>query len=417
MEKFQINIHDLLESISKAQDLVSPRLSNHHQQVAYLSYRLAEQIDLPIEQQRDVYLAGLLHDIGALSTAEKLELIEAEPVNVNNHGFRGAKLIQDFKPLQGPANIIKYHHLPWNYGEGRTFNGEDVYLASHIIHLVDCTCALIRPDQNIIMQLPKLLSVIRKQVGLKFEPNLVDALCELGSKEYIWLDLVSSEPIKMISNPGLFDIHTSEIDDIVDLAYIFSHIIDFRSRSTALHSAGVAKTAERLARIMGFSPYECKMMLIAGYLHDLGKIAINSDILEKSDKLTEDEYNTIRSHTYYTYHMLEPVKQLQTITTWASYHHEKIDGTGYPFHIAGDSLSLGSRIMAVADIFTAITEDRPYRKGMEFAEVKQVLTDMVSNNAIDGKVVDVLLGNFKEIDTVREKAQAEALELYENFLN
>ena len=70
MDRLQININELLESISKAQDLVSPRLSNHHRQVAYLAFRLAEQIDLPTEQQRDIYLAGLLHDIGALSTPE-----------------------------------------------------------------------------------------------------------------------------------------------------------------------------------------------------------------------------------------------------------------------------------------------------------------------------------------------------------
>jgi HD-GYP domain-containing protein (c-di-GMP phosphodiesterase class II) len=416
MDRLQININELLESISKAQDLVSPRLSNHHRQVAYLAFRLAEQIDLPTEQQRDIYLAGLLHDIGALSTPERLELIESEPINIFSHGFRGARLLNGFAPLMNAAHIIKFHHLPWNHGEGRSFEGEDVSFASHIIHLADRTCALVLPGENIIMQLEKILAVIRKQAGAKFEPSLVDALCELGSVESIWLDLVSDEPNEAISDSGLVSIHTAEIDDVVGLAYIFSHMIDFRSRFTAVHSAGVASTAEKLAQLIGFSPYECKMMLIAGYLHDLGKIAIDSEILEKSAKLTEDEFNTVRVHTYYTYHLLKPISQLQTINIWASYHHEKLDGTGYPFHITGDSLPLGSRIMAVADIFAAITEDRPYRKGMDFNGTREILNQKVADNAIDGSVVNILLENYDEINSIRKQAQLEAAEHYDSFM-
>jgi HD-GYP domain-containing protein (c-di-GMP phosphodiesterase class II) len=201
----------------------------------------------------------------------------------------------------------------------------------------------------------------------------------------------------------------------VDLAMIFSRIIDFRSRFTALHSAGVAKTAEKLAQLVGFSPYECKMMLIAGYLHDLGKIAIDSDVLEKPARLDEDEFNKMRAHTFYTYYSLEPLEQLRTINTWASFHHEKLDGSGYPFHIAGDSLPVGSRIMAVADVFTAITEDRPYRKGMEFDNAKKVLNNMVADNALDGRIVKLLLENYHELDEIRKTAQDEAAGQYEKF--
>lgn len=294
--------------------------------------------------------------------------------------------------------------------------GEDVPLASHVIHLADRTCALVRSDSNIISQIPDIMSTIRKQANTVFHPDLVDALFELSKKEYIWLDLISQYSATIISNTGLFNTHTLEIDDIVDLALVFSNIIDFRNRFTARHSAGVAKTAERLAQLSGFSLYECKMMLIAGYLHDLGKIAISDDILEKPSKLNEDEFNEMRAHTYYTYHLLEPLVQLKTINTWASFHHEKLNGTGYPFHIAGDSLSLGSRIMAVADVFTAITENRPYRQGMNFDKTKNVLSNMVASNALDGKVVNLLIDHFNEINNIRENSQIEAAEQYKNFL-
>lgn len=255
-------------------------------------------------------------------------------------------MIERFKPLQNAAGIIKFHHLPWNYGSGSAFMGEDVPLASHIIHLADRACTLVRPDSNIISQVPNIMDKISKQKNTVFHPDLVEALFELSKKEYIWLDINLQYSSPIISNTGFFSVHALEIDDIIDLAMVFSHIIDFRNKFTARHSAGVAKTAEKLAQLCGFSAYECKMMLVAGYLHDLGKIAISDDILEKPSKLSEDEFFEIRAHTYYTYHLLEPLVQLRTINTWASFHHEKLDGTGYPFHISGDSLSLGSRIMA-----------------------------------------------------------------------
>lgn len=416
MDKIRINLYDLLACISNAQDLVSPKISNHQQQVAYLTFHLSEHMHIPMEQKRDVFLAALIHDIGALSTIEKLELVEGEPLNINNHAFNGTKLLEGFKPLKHAASIIKFHHISWNKGEGNSFMGEDVPFASHIIHLADRTCALIDFNKNILMQVPHMLDKILKQSNTKFEPNSVDALFELSTKEHIWLDLASRDPREMVPDSGLSKILTLEINDVIDLSFVFSRIIDFRSKFTARHSAGVAKTAEKLANLVGFSPYECKMMLIAGYLHDLGKLAISDDILEKPDKLTKDEFSVMRSHTYYTYRLLEPIKQLKTINTWASYHHEKINGNGYPFHISGDSLSLGSRIMAVADVFTAITEDRPYRKGMDSVKAKRILLSMVESNALDANVVSLLVDNFKEINIVRETAQIEAAESYKVFL-
>ena len=335
---------------------------------------------------------------------------------MNSHAFRGAKLFEEFKPLQRAAGMIKYHHLPCKNGEGRSYLGEDVPFGSHILHIADRTCALICPETNILSQIPGIVSAISKQADTVFHRGLVDALAALSKKEYIWLDLTSRYSSSIIAGTGLFNIHTLEIDDIVDLALVFSHIIDFRSPFTARHSAGVAKTAETLAWRSGFSPYECKMMLVAGYLHDLGKIAICDDILEKPSKLNEDEFNEIRAHTYYTYRLLEPLSQLETINTWASFHHEKLNGAGYPFHIAGDNLSLGSRVMAVADVFTAITENRPYRAGMNFESTRNVLNNMVAGNALDESIVNIVINNFEEINAIRETSQIEAAEQYKSFL-
>lgn len=402
--------------MSNAQDLVSPNLSNHHQQVAYLAFRLAEQMKLPVERQKNIFFAALAHDIGAFSMKERLEIIEKEPFTVHNHAFKGAKLLEEFKPLKHSANIIKFHHLPWNYGEGRFYMGEEVLLGSHIIHLADRVAAILPQNSSVISALPEILSKIKDQSGSIFQPELTEALFELSKKEYIWLDLISDSPLKMIKDSDLINILILEIDDIIDLSYIFSHIIDFRSSFTARHSAGVAKTARKIAELMGFSPYECKMMLIAGYLHDLGKIAISSDILEKPARLNEEEFNEMRTHTYYTYHLLDTIEQFKTINTWASYHHEKLNGTGYPFHIGGDELPLGSRIMAAADVFTAVTENRPYRDGMSSISTVNVLNDMVKSGALDSNVVRLVTDNFEMINNIRESAQQIAVKQFNKFM-
>lgn len=145
-------------------------------------------------------------------------------------------------------------------------------------------------------------------------------------------------------------------------------------------------------------------------------LIINNSFQSVNPLLNEDEFNAIRSHTYYTYQLLETVPQFRTINTWASYHHERLDGKGYPFHIKGDNLTLGARVMAVADVFTAITENRPYRLGMNDFHATEVLNNMVSNGALDGKVVGLLIEHFQTISELRENSQQKASKRYEDFL-
>ena len=176
----------------------------------------------------------------------------------------------------------------------------------------------------------------------------------------------------------------------------------------------MAAVAEKLARLVGFSENECKMMLIAGYLHDIGKLAVDDSILLKPAKLTPEEFNDIRSHTYHTYRTLQTISDFETINIWASYHHEKLNGKGYPFHISGDEIPLGSRIMAAADIFTAVTEDRPYRKGMDKCKVTNVLKSFVKDQSICPFVYTAIEENYDELEEVRANAQHMAEERYQH---
>ncbi|HOJ49170.1 MAG TPA: HD domain-containing protein [Bacillota bacterium] len=413
MKEINIKLYDFLNCISDAVDLVSPILSNHHQKVAYLSYRLAEQLNIPEDRKFSVFIAALLHDVGSLSIQERLEIIEREPDYINIHAFNGYRLFREFSFFENEAKIIKYHHLPWNYGEGKTFDGEEVPFECHIIHLADRVSARIDVN-NVLFQLRDIRKYVQKNKDKLFEPNIVDALLALSQKEYIWLDLASQFPIKNLPK----DIPTPmlNIDDIISLSSVIAQIVDFRSKFTARHTAGVAQTASKLAELAGMTPYECKMMLVAGYLHDLGKLVIDPNIIDKPNGLNEFEVSKMRSHTYYTYQLLNRVPQFDEIKKWAAYHHEKINGNGYPFHLKGDELPLGSRVMAVADVFTAITEDRPYRVGMRYENAVKLLMSMVDDGSLDGDIVKILIENYHDINKVRIEAQEKAVVQYNRFL-
>lgn len=400
------NLYDLVVCITKAIDLVNPKVTNHHQQVAYLSYNIADAMQLTIEQKRSLVIAALLHDVGAIALQDNLDFNEEEHIELNAHAFLGARLFEGSPILDKIANIIKYHHISWNYGEGKLYHGEIVPMLSHIIHFADRIAIL--PDRNvyILSQIKTIKEYAKSGMNTSFAPEIVEAFLKICEKEALWLDYVYQPMISMVPNDLSLESIKLTLDEVVGLTKIFSQIIDFRSPFTAMHSAGVAAVGLKLAELSGFSEDECKMMNIAANLHDIGKLAIPREILEKQGKLTAEEYDIIRSHSFYTYRLLKSVKGFETIAQWAAYHHEKLNGSGYPFHLKGNSLSLGARIMAVADIYAAISEDRPYRKGMPKDRAIAVLQGMANNEGISQEICNLLMDNYECI----EKARGESAE-------
>ena len=410
------NLYDLVSCMTKAVDLISLEVSNHHQQVAYLSYALSEKLQLPLEEKQTLVLSALLHDIGALSYHDRLDIIEEGPQTSKSHAYIGARLLCDFAPLKNVAEVIHYHHIPWDRGAGRSHGGERVPILSHVVHLADRVVVQIDHRENIISQINRIRENIKGKRDTIFVPEQVDAFLDISQEEALWLELTNQPFASGIPDDLSLETLKLTLDEVVDLTGVFARIIDFRSPFTARHSAGVAATAEKLAELAGFSLDECKMMNIAGNLHDIGKLAVPREIIEKQEKLEPAEFDIIRSHTFYTYNLLSSIRGFEVINQWASYHHEKLNGTGYPFHIQANGLSLGSRIMAVADIFTAITEDRPYRKGMSDRQTGEVLGRMVENGSISGQVVSLLLDNYQDITQMRREAALRADSDYQKIM-
>jgi HD-GYP domain-containing protein (c-di-GMP phosphodiesterase class II) len=272
-------------------------------------------------------------------------------------------------------------------------------------------------DQEILGQIREIRQKIWERSGSLFIPSLVEAFVELSSKEYFWLDLASPFLDSVLLRRGPMSTIELSWTDLMSLTTLFCQIIDFRSPFTATHSSGVAASAEALSQLAGFSERESRMMKIAGFLHDLGKLVIPSEILEKRTKLTESEFNLIRSHSFYTYRILENISDLSTVNAWGSFHHERPDGKGYPFHYREKDLPLGSRIMAVADVFTAVNEDRPYRKGMRKPGVLRILREMALNMGLDPAMVSMLEQHYDDVNDLRIRAQEASHQEYRELLS
>lgn len=414
MESTRVNLYEMLLCITNSVDLVAPQLANHHQQVAFLAYQVAKALGLSRKEQQEIIIGGMLHDIGALNVVERLALIEEEPTTVNGHAFRGARLLEYYRPFTAIAQAVRYHHIKWQDATRKRDN-TNVPLASHILYLADRVCVLINKNHEVLRQIPEIMSRIESKKGSHFMPSAVDAMHRLSKIEHIWLALAGKNPINYLP-PEILDMAELDLDNLIDLARMFSRIIDFRSHFTATHSAGVAKTAEKLGELCGFSNNECKLILIAGYLHDLGKLAIDNALLEKPTALTEKEFDIIRSHTFFTYELLNCSDSFSTIKKWAAFHHEKLNAQGYPFHLSAEDIPLGARIMAVADIFTALTEDRPYRQGMEKEKVIDVMESMVNDGSICSNVVSILKNNVDLLTEVCRSYQQIAEKDYTEFL-
>lgn len=136
-------------------------------------------------------------------------------------------------------------------------------------------------------------------------------------------------------------------------------------------------------------------LIIAANLHDLGKLAVPNKILDKPTQLTKEDFAIVKCHTYYTRQALEKVNGFEDIVDWAANHHEKLDGTGYPYGIDGSKLTKESRLMSCLDMYQALTEDRPYRKGLTHTKTMEILYEHASKGYIDSNIVKDLDKVFK----------------------
>ncbi|SHF10774.1 HD-GYP domain-containing protein [Desulforamulus putei] len=397
MEQFITNYFKLLSSLSLAMDFGSHGLMRHHQRVALIALQIGKLYGLDHHQLERLFTAAILHDAGSSTWEEKGQITEYFTTETLKHCKKGYVLFKDHLLFRSIADIILCHHDRWDGLRNPSgLKGEQIPVESRIIHLADRIDVLVRDDIYILEQKKHICRIINEKSEGFFDPKLVDAFNDLSERECFWLDLHSEFTTDILAHHCPVATKKLGLPEVTAVAEIMSKVIDFKSSFTNRHSAGVARVAHLLARKAGFTEDHCNIVKVAGLLHDLGKLNIPDQILDKPGKLTADEFNVMKRHTYYTFHILNMIDGFETINHYASCHHETLNGRGYPFKLDEAELKTGARIMAVADIFTALTEERPYRKPMEKEMVLKILHKQVKSGAIDPDLTALLLTDYQE---------------------
>ena len=185
--------------------------------------------------------------------------------------------------------------------------------------------------------------------------------------------------------------------------------IDAKDPYTSGHSERVARIAVRIGQELGMSPHDQGDLYLMGLLHDVGKIGVDDGVLKKPGKLTDEEFAHIQEHVRIGVHILSDLKKLHHLLPGVAYHHERLDGSGYPAGLKGDAIPLAARILAAADSFDAMSSTRPYRRKMSPPQIDDEFR-RGAGRQWDAQVVAALFACRDEIDRIRQKGLGESLQ-------
>ncbi len=390
--ELQIDLRQLIIAIETAVSQVGMNDTNHGKRVGYIASQIAHQLGFCETEIQYVFELGLLHDCGVSTQQMHANLVNNFDWNdADIHCKIGYRLLSDFEPLSKFATPIRYHHTPWEELKGLDVSPQDARVAN-LIFLSDRidVMAATHYETDILLARKEIVKSIISYTGTFFEASLVEAFTQIEASEAFWIALENRHITRYTWDMGqLKSSQSLTIPQLKQLSLILAYIVDQKSPFTAQHSIRVGHLAHYLASVYGLEPGHCEKIEVAGLLHDLGKLHTPDSILEKPGPLNEIELSIMKQHSYETYEILRHIDGLDEIAQWAAFHHEGLNGVGYPFHPNQKELSVEARIIAVADIFQALAQDRPYRDGMSLEEICNILDAFASNGKLDSYIVNL----------------------------
>ncbi|MBW8448172.1 MAG: HD-GYP domain-containing protein [Arenimonas sp.] len=218
------------------------------------------------------------------------------------------------------------------------------------------------------------IAEIRRRAGAWFDPEMVAAFIRIAEDDTFWKRLNSDDIERLVlqGEPGQQVIYADE-DYLDDIAAGFARVIDAKSPYTSGHSDRVALFTDMIAEEMGMAPAERRRLKRAALLHDIGKLGVSNAVLDKPGKLNGEEWAAMKRHAEYSELILSRIGAFAELARIGGAHHERLDGKGYPRGLSAADLALDVRIVSTADVFDALTADRPYRSAMPVAEALAIL--------------------------------------------
>jgi HD-GYP domain-containing protein (c-di-GMP phosphodiesterase class II) len=441
-----ISLSEIISSLSYALDLTEGAVHGHALRSCLLGMRIAEEAKLPSDQTNSLYFALLLKDIGCSSNASRMcqivggddravkagvkfgdwtkpykpslstlkllwnnVLPDSGPVaraarvfkigvtqHRNNHDMislrcdRGASIVSKLGIGKVAAEAVRSLDEHWDGGGyPDSLTGEQIPLLGRICAVAQHLDAFSagRGEQGAI-------DALQERGGTWFDPELVRIVLSLHSRGALWANC-SPKDAEEDTRKAVLDLdsgkrHQLEPSQINQICEAFADVVDAKSHFTFRHSVGVAEAAFGIAQAMDLPADRVQMVRRAALLHDIGKLGVSNTILDKKSELTSEEWKSVYRHPRITRLILERVAPFREMAVIAGEHHEKLDGTGYPDRLRARDLSIESRLIAVADVYGALSEDRPYRPGLQLDEILSIMTKWVPNQ-LDGDCFEALI--------------------------
>ena len=432
----RLRMAELLSALSHALDLTEGQPLGHSVRACAVAMRIADTLGLDEATRSALYYAALLKDAGCSSNAsrmsalfgsddrlvkQRMKLVDFHaPLTLalntlRNSGVgsgirermrhfvgiarsegttrdiiairceRGADIALRLGFPQATADAIRALDEHWN-GRGQPLGlaGDDIPLLARIASIAQ-TVEVFLAQRGV----RDAMRMVRARRGAWFDPRLADVVLAWANDDAWWASLPTAGANEAVSRLGV-----TEDERVLDplaldtVAQAFADIIDAKSPFTYSHSSNVSRYASEIGARMGLRASAVHRLRRAGLLHDIGKVGVSNRILDKAGPLTDGERVEVERHPRHTWEILNRVDAFRDFAWMAAVHHEKLDGTGYPWGLKASQLDPLDRVLAVADVYEALTADRPYRGALSPSEALAIIArdrgTRLCADAIDG---------------------------------
>lgn len=453
MTQQTVQLAELVSALSYALDLTEGQPAGHNIRACWIGMHVGRMLQMGAAELSDLYYTILLKDVGCSSNAARVcqlyvtddlafkgraKLLDHSAPQflrflIANAGMkqpvaerfrtivetalrtgeitreltetrchRGAEIARRMRFSDAVAMGIVDLDEKWN-GKGLPEHkrGEDISLLARIALLSQVVDVFYMSEGA-----DKAMAEVRRRSGTWFDPRVVDAFSAVASREF-WAALADPDlRQRVIELETVRASRPVDEDYLDDIAAAFGAVIDAKTPFTGGHSDRVAVFADLIAEGMYLSPQRRRQLRRAALLHDVGKLGVSNTILEKNGKLTAEEWAEVRRHPVLGELILSRVAAFSDLADVAAAHHERLDGTGYPRALTSREISLDARIVAVADVFDALTADRPYRAAMTVDTALRIL-DEESGTALDPRCVTALKRGLARVERTALESEPE----------
>ena len=441
-----IKLSELIGSLSYALDITEGQPPGHCIRCCWIGMHIGREMGLSEDQLWDLYYTLLLKDLGCSSNAARIcELYLTDDISFKRdfktvgeslpqvlkfvlthtglksglaerfrnvltilrdakqsaqelittrcqRGAEIARLLRFSEDVAGGIYSLDEHHNGQGKPDGLA--GDAIPVFSGIALMAQVIDVFLTADG-----VEAAMHEVRQRSGRWFDPDMVQAFERVAKAGIFWSTLTAPDIAQSVLTLEPTS-HETPVDDdyLDDIAAAFGQVVDSKSPYTSGHSERVAFYADLIAEAVGLSPARRRWLRRGALLHDVGKLGVSNSVLDKAGKLDADEWDAIKLHPVYTETILSRIAAFAELAIVAGAHHERLDGSGYPRGLGAEAISIETRIITIADIFDAITADRPYRGPIPVPLALEMMAATVGS-AIDKQCFDGLKAALKNLST------------------